>query len=113
MHLDRDDVPDLALATAEIPHDIGIRTHDVAALPPDWKAHPQPRSKGEVGDWWWASTETAVLCVPAVISPEMNHLLNLQHPSFSAIRLGEPEPLTMDSRLFGPWAEEPPPECTP
>ena len=73
-----------------------------SALPVDWDAFPAPAALRELGDDWATTRRSAVLEVPSVIVPQESiYLLNPEHPDFSHIRLGAPEPFTLDPRLLG------------
>ena len=54
-----------------------------------------------IGDEWYDRGESAVLWVPSVVSPyESNLLFNQRHGDFSRIRVGEPQPVSVDPRLW-------------
>ena len=70
-------------------------------VPADWRESPPALSTQRLGDNWIALGKSAVLRVPSALVPkESNYVLNPQHPDFSAVRIGEPEPLSMDPRLL-------------
>lgn len=70
------------------------------ALPEDWRENPPPPSTQRIGDDWVASESSPVLKVPSVIVPdEFNYLINLAHPEFARIALGESRGLSLDPRL--------------
>jgi RES domain-containing protein len=72
----------------------------VGALPPDWRLEPPPSSSKEVGDAWVRTGRTVVLAVPgAIISSEVNYLINPAHADFKKISIGKPMPFTFDPRL--------------
>lgn len=99
-HVSRQTAPAISLAVAEIPDSVSIARIEVKDLPPGWDSRPRSRKTADLGDRWLARGDTAVLCVPSVMSPESNYLLNPQHPEFRKIALGAPEPFMMDGRLF-------------
>lgn len=71
-----------------------------ASLPWDWTDHPPAPSTQRLGNAWAVSERSAVLEVPSVLVPgEPNYLLNPVHPDFQRIRIGTPEPFTLDPRL--------------
>jgi len=73
---------------------------DQAALAEDWRGYPAPVSVRTIGDEWVAGGRSAVLSVPSAVVPlERLFLLNPQHPDFSLIRIGDAQPLPLDSRL--------------
>lgn len=70
-------------------------------VPADWRQNPPAPSTQRLGDDWIARGKSAVLRVPSALVPkESNFVLNPRHPDFSAIRVQEPEPLSMDPRLL-------------
>lgn len=78
----------------------------VDAVPPEkmpkgWDADPAPVSAQRFGDAWLAAAASRpVLRVPSAVLPAgWNYLLNPRHPRFPEINIGEPHPLTFDSRL--------------
>ena len=74
---------------------------ELVDVPVDWRQSPPPPSTQRIGDEWIARAESAVLRVPSVLVPkESNYVLNPGHRDFSALRIGEPEPLSMDPRFL-------------
>lgn len=70
-------------------------------LPNDWSGHPPPRTVQRIGSAWVDSMISAVLKVPTVILPgEFNYLVNIAHPDFARIRLGDPRLFRFDERLL-------------
>lgn len=54
------------------------------------------------GDDWVRKAVSAVLLVPSVISrPDWNAVLNPAHAAFRKLRVGSPESIQWDARLFG------------
>ena len=71
-----------------------------AKFPVDWRDLPAPVSTRAFGDAWIASSHSAILRVPSVVTTgEFNYLLNPNHPDFARINVGKPEPYSFDSRL--------------
>ncbi|MCC6415557.1 MAG: RES family NAD+ phosphorylase [Opitutaceae bacterium] len=69
-------------------------------LPPDWRIDPPSRFTQQLGDHWLLARRSAILTVPsAVIPDECNYLLNPTHPDFSRVKIGQPEPFSLDPRL--------------
>ena len=55
----------------------------------------------ERGRAWLDDGSALALVVPSVIVPqETNYVLNVQHPQFAQVQLGEPEPFSFDERLW-------------
>jgi RES domain-containing protein len=74
---------------------------DQAALPARWRRDPPPPELATIGDAWVKQARSAVLAVPsAIIDKESNFLLNPAHPSFSQIRIGDPQDFEFDQRLI-------------
>jgi RES domain-containing protein len=101
VHLDAPDSPDLVVVGAEVPGDLQIRQVDRDSLPPDWHRTPAPASLATLGTAWVQEGATAVLAVPSSIVPrETNYLLNPTHADFARIRIGKPEPFSLDPRML-------------
>lgn len=84
-----------------IPADVSVEQHDPGSLPAGWD-HADLRVARDFGNAWLRERRTAVLVVPSVVArKEGNVLLNPQHPDFSKIGAGRPEPVIWDARLFG------------
>ncbi|HEY3857061.1 MAG TPA: RES family NAD+ phosphorylase [Verrucomicrobiae bacterium] len=77
-----------------------VHSIQIAALPSDWQLEPPPPSSKAVGDAWVHAGQTAVLAVPsAIISSEVNYLLNPAHADFKKISIAKPQPFAFDPRL--------------
>ncbi|HKJ64371.1 MAG TPA: RES family NAD+ phosphorylase [Desulfopila sp.] len=71
-----------------------------AQLVDGWNARPVPAASQSIGDRWVRDKTSPVLRVPSVIVPKgSNYLLNISHPDFEKITLGDPVQLDFDSRL--------------
>ena len=104
MHLDEDMAPHSFVAIpAEVPADASITRIRVVDLVAGWRTAPPPESLAEIGARWLEAKHTLMLAVPsAIITSELNYLLNPLHPQFRRIRIGRPEPFTFDPRLRKP-----------
>jgi RES domain-containing protein len=81
---------------------LAVERHDERSLPAGWD-HADLRVARAFGDAWIRELRTAVLVVPSVVARrEGNVLINPQHPDFSSIIAGAPEPVVWDARLFAP-----------
>lgn len=81
---------------------VAIERHDAISLPAGWDL-ANLRVARAFGDAWIRERRTAVLIVPSVVARrEGNVLINPQHPDFSGIAAGAPEPVVWDARLFPP-----------
>lgn len=71
-----------------------------ADLADGWDARPTSGSSQSIGNQWVHDGRSPVLKVPSVIIPEgANYLLNITHPDFNEIDIGEPISMTFDQRL--------------
>ena len=53
------------------------------------------------GDAWVKSARSCVLLVPSIVARhENNVLINVAHPDFHRLKVGPPEPVDWDRRLF-------------
>lgn len=69
-------------------------------LQEDWNGYPHPETTQQLGDAWAASGETVGLAVPSVLAaPEVNVMLNVQHPDLSSVEIEGPEPFPINARL--------------
>lgn len=70
-------------------------------LSADWRDFAAREQTQAIGTAWAQRKSYAVLAVPsAVIPAEHNYLLNPLHPSFSKIKIGEPQDFITDLRLM-------------
>lgn len=73
---------------------------DLGELPSDWNESPAPPGTQRAGSEWEASRVSAVLRVPSVVVPwESNFVAAVNHPDFSALRVGESRPFRFDRRF--------------
>jgi len=73
----------------------------VSSLPADWQVEPPPLSTKHLGDPWVKQVRSAVLELPSVIVPgESNYMINISHPDFKTLTIGEPETFSFDPRLM-------------
>jgi RES domain-containing protein len=88
------------LVEAEAPTELAVEDL-MARPPPNWRALGSPEAMAE-GGRWLASGRSPLLRVPSALVPrEANYLVNPAHPDASRIRVGPPETLEWDARLFG------------
>jgi RES domain-containing protein len=81
---------------------VAIERHDAISLPAGWDLADLSVARA-FGDAWTRELRTAVLIVPSVVARREGHvLINPQHPDFSRIAAGAPEPVVWDARLFAP-----------
>lgn len=89
-------------ATAEFNENLILSVEDFRSLPENWSDSPPPLEIQRIGDEWAREQASVVLKVPTSILPvEFNYLINVQHPEFSKVKLGEPQTFNFDERLYG------------
>ncbi|HEY9213312.1 MAG TPA: RES family NAD+ phosphorylase [Ancylobacter sp.] len=96
-------LPELVMVTYELPDSIGIEDVLLSELPTDWRrleAWSQQR-----GDNWHQARSTPLLRVPSAIvpvagSPDLNILINNNHPDAANVRIVGHEDFSLDPRLF-------------
>jgi RES domain-containing protein len=77
---------------------LGVSLHD---LPAEWRENPPHRSTQLIGDNWVHEQRSAILRVPSAIVPdESNYVFNPAHPDFVRIDIGDPQEVSIDSRLL-------------
>ncbi|MGE5345698.1 MAG: RES family NAD+ phosphorylase [Acidithiobacillales bacterium] len=92
---------DLVSIFADIPEDVPTASVEVRDLPRDWRRYPAPDSLRDIGTAWVTRGREAVLSVPSAVVPsERNYLINPSHPAFGRIRIGSPQPFSLDLRLW-------------
>jgi RES domain-containing protein len=70
-------------------------------LPPDWKAEPPSLLTQRLGSRWASEHRSAILAVPsAIITEEINYLVNPLHAEFSRITIGPAGDFAFDARLL-------------
>ncbi len=89
-----------SFATAEFNENLILPIEEFRTLPANWSDSPPPLEIQRIGDEWAQSKASVVLRVPTSVLPvEFNYLINVGHPEFSKIKLGEPRTFTFDERL--------------
>lgn len=69
-------------------------------LPDDWQHDPAPVSTKNIGSTWAQAGTGLLLRVPSAIVPvEFNLIVNIQHPNFASLEIGETQPFVFDPRL--------------
>jgi RES domain-containing protein len=96
-------LPELIMVVYDVPDALGIETVTLSDLPADWRK--QEASTQRRGDDWHRSRSTPLLSVPSAIvplagSPDVNVLVNNDHPAAAAIAIGCLEPFAFDPRLL-------------
>lgn len=89
---------DFVSLTADFDPDLVEETSE--PLPKGWDAVPHGSVSQKIGDQWVAKRRSAVLRIPSVVVPgEFNYLINPNHPDFSDVKIGQPQPIPIDARI--------------
>ena len=96
-------LPALVMLRYDVPDSLGLETITIAELPESWK-HQESLTQ-QRGDQWHATLDTPLLRVPSVViplddSPDMNVLINHQHPAAAEIRTIAADAFVLDGRLL-------------
>jgi len=90
-----------SFAVAEFDESLILSVEEFQTLPENWNASPSPLEIQRIGDKWAKAQASVVLRVPTSVLPvEFNYLINVEHPEFSKVKLGEPQTFTLDERLY-------------
>jgi RES domain-containing protein len=96
-------LPDLMMVTYEGPDTIEIERIALEDLPSDWRRREAwTQAKG---DAWHQARATSLLQAPSAVvplpgAPDLNIMVNHNHPSAAQIRLRSREPFVFDPRLL-------------
>ena len=101
VHADQDLLPGAFVAYAvDIPAGLHLQHLTMKQLPSDWQEVPAPDATTDLGTAWLKAGKAVGLIVPSALVPqEQNVLLSPQHPDFTRLRIGAPEPFSFDPRL--------------
>jgi RES domain-containing protein len=92
---------DTRLLEIDVPTDLAVEFCDPEKIVRGWDRYPGPSELQDFGSQWLASLRTPVLRVPAaVMTVEMNFLLNPRHPEFGQVTVVRDLPFSFDSRLL-------------
>ena len=70
-------------------------------LNPDWRMSPPPNSTKDIGTEWVRKGASLILRVPSAIIPdEYNLVINPSHIDFEKIKIGQPQPFSLDERMW-------------
>jgi RES domain-containing protein len=90
-----------SFAAAEFDESLILPIEEFRTLPENWSVSPPQLEIQRIGDEWAETHASVVLKVPTSVLPvEFNYLINVEHPEFSKIKLGEPRAFTFDERLY-------------
>jgi len=91
---------DYVVFEIELEDDTDLLRLPDADLPSDWRNWPWPASTQAIGTFWHERRDSVALSVPSAVIPmHRNVLLNIQHPRFAHLSIGEPTPFPIDTRL--------------
>ena len=103
VHTTVNSIPSQRVIAVDVPDALPADAVDAARLPDDWRRVPPPPVLQDVGRAWLDGGRTAILRVPSAVVPlEFNYLLNPRHADFGLLGIHEPEPFTIDKRLYRP-----------
>jgi RES domain-containing protein len=96
-------LPEMVMVTYEVPADLGIDAIGLEDLPGDWRRREAWTHRR--GDDWHERTTNPLLRVPSAIvpladSPDVNFLINHNHPGSVEMRIGRLEAFAFDPRLL-------------
>lgn len=96
-------LPPLVMVQYNVPDDLAMTALDLAHFPDDWRQ--QEGWFQTIGDQWHETHATPLLKVPSAIvpvagSPDLNVIINHQHPDVQKIEMISTQPFRMDNRLL-------------
>ena len=104
IHFTRQDIAiskSLIVVPVLIPDSVKVTEVSVQSLAPGWNSSPPPDFTRDIGSEWARSGDSAVLRVPSAIIPEEhNFVLNVKHPDFSKMTVGDPRRFVLDDRAW-------------
>jgi RES domain-containing protein len=104
IHFTRQDITiskSLIVTPVLIPDSVKAMEVSVESLVPGWNSSPPPDFTRDIGTEWARSDGSAALRVPSAIIPEEhNFILNVKHPDFSKVTVGNPRPFVLDDRAW-------------
>lgn len=100
---DPDLLPEMVMVTYDVPDALGIEAVALDQLPSDWRR--QESFTQRRGDEWRRAARAPLLSVPSAIvpiagSPDINFVINHEHPDSARITIARREFFTFDPRLF-------------
>jgi RES domain-containing protein len=96
-------LPELVMVTYRVPDDLGIEAIELDDMSGQWRK--QETWTQQRGDFWHESRSKPLLCVPSAIvpitnSPDLNILINHNHPASAQVEIMRLEVFLFDPRLF-------------
>ena len=104
IHFTRKDIKfikSLVAIPVDIPKSLKIVEVPVKDLTPDWRMSPPSNSTKDIGTGWARKGVSLIMRVPSALIPdEYNLMLNPKHADFIKIKIGKPQPFTLDERMW-------------
>lgn len=102
VHLNNEEILlSYSFASAEFDESLILPIEEFRVLPENWSDSPPPLEIQRIGDKWAETQASVVLKIPTSVLPvEFNYLINVEHPEFSKVKLGEPQTFTLDERFY-------------
>ena len=92
---------DLSIMEINIVETVGRESVNESQLPSNWRDYPAPEQLAEIGTNWIKSKSTLLLDIPsAVVSREVNTLINPLHEDIKSVNVVSIEKFSFDSRLL-------------
>jgi len=96
-------LPDLVMVAYEVPDAIGLEDIALADLPDDWRRQEALTQK--LGEQWRSAGAYALLRAPSAVvplpdSPDVNVVINHDHPDIARMAIRRMTPFALDPRLF-------------
>ena len=92
---------DLSIMEINIVEDVGRESVRASLLPSNWRDYPAPEQLAEIGTNWIKSKSSLLLDIPsAVVSRELNTLINPLHEDIKSVKVVSIEKFSFDSRLL-------------
>lgn len=96
-------LPEMVMVSYDIPDTVAVEDVPLSALPVDWRR--QEALTQNLGDTWHGEKRSLLLRVPSAIvpvagSPDLNIVVNHNHPDAPKLRIVGEEPFVLDPRLF-------------
>ena len=91
----------LSILEINITESVEIKSVNESQLPLNWRDYPAPEQLADIGTNWLKSKSSLLLEIPsAVVSKEMNILINPLHEDIKNVNLVSIEKFSFDPRLI-------------
>lgn len=100
---DPDLLPALSMVTYDVPDTLAVETITLDDMPDDWRL--QEAWTQQRGNSWHRARSAPLLSIPSAIvpipgSPDVNMMINHNHPDAGLISIENVAPFSLDMRLF-------------